>query len=208
VSITNTTVDPTVSSDSVDIIADLPSGVQTINLTVSIDNTSVADIDGVNDEAGFGTGFQEGAGPSTADTNTFRAANLAGLVTAGQNQTLFSVDLKNFGAPGSSSNITLTVNGFTDGNSDSVTPAISDGQINITKPVFSGPIAGNANPPADPNGDGLYEDVNGDGDVTFDDAVSVAFAGDLTEAQRSALDFDGDGDVDFDDAVELAFSGQ
>jgi PKD repeat protein len=76
-------------------------------------------------------------------------------------------------------------------------------------PVFTAPVpgSGGAAPPADPDGDGRYEDVDGDGRVNFDDAISLAFvdAAALTPAQTAALDFDGDGDVDFDDAVELAF---
>jgi outer membrane protein assembly factor BamB len=76
-------------------------------------------------------------------------------------------------------------------------------------PLFTDPIPGTgaSAPPTDPDGDGLYEDVNGDGTVDFDDAVALAFAdtGDLTPEQRDALDFDRDGDVDFADAVELAF---
>ncbi|MGM0591971.1 MAG: hypothetical protein ACQETI_10165 [Halobacteriota archaeon] len=65
-----------------------------------------------------------------------------------------------------------------------------------------------SNPPTDPDGDGLYEDVNGDGQATFGDAIELAFvngAG-LTDAQQTALDFDADGDVDFDDAISLAFA--
>jgi hypothetical protein len=209
VGISNTTVSPSASSESVDITADLPSGVQTINLTVSIDNTSVADIDGVNDEAGFGTGFQEGAGTSTAATNTFRAANLAGTVSAGEDQTLFSVDLTNFAGAGNASDISVTVNSFANGTGGSPSVATSNGKISIQDNPFSEPITGD-NPPANPNPseDNLYQDVNGDGEVDFDDAVAIAFvpANQLTDAQKNAFDFDGDGDIDFDDAVALAFS--
>jgi PKD repeat protein len=78
--------------------------------------------------------------------------------------------------------------------------------------VFPEPIPGTGanNPPQDTDDDGLYEDVNGDGDANFDDAVALAFADTdaLNSQQVAALDFDGDGDgdVDFDDAIELAFS--
>jgi subtilisin family serine protease len=63
--------------------------------------------------------------------------------------------------------------------------------------------------PRDPDGDGRYQDVNGDGTVDFDDAIALAFvdfaAVDGDPDQRGALDFDGDGDCDFEDAIELAF---
>jgi PKD repeat protein len=76
-------------------------------------------------------------------------------------------------------------------------------------PAFDGPVpgTGSAAPPTDPDGDGRYEDVDGDGEADFADAIALAFVDGsaLTGAQRAALDFDGDGDADFDDAVELAF---
>ncbi|MFB6092297.1 MAG: hypothetical protein ABEK02_04715 [Haloquadratum sp.] len=75
--------------------------------------------------------------------------------------------------------------------------------------LFGAPLPGAdaAKPPTDPDGDGLYEDVNGDGAVTFDDAVALSFvnATELRSEQVAALDFDGDGDLDIDDAVALAF---
>ncbi|MGM0591182.1 MAG: cell surface glycoprotein related protein [Halobacteriota archaeon] len=68
------------------------------------------------------------------------------------------------------------------------------------------PLVGNSIP-TDPDGDGLYEDVNGDGEVSFADAIDLAFVrpDNLSSRQTAAVDFDGDGDVDFDDAYELAF---
>jgi outer membrane protein assembly factor BamB len=61
--------------------------------------------------------------------------------------------------------------------------------------------------PTDLDGDGVYEDVDGDGRTTFADAIALAFvdAGTLSGPERRALDVDGDGDVDFGDAIELAF---
>jgi hypothetical protein len=74
---------------------------------------------------------------------------------------------------------------------------------------FDGPVPGSGGrgPPNDFDADGKYEDVDGDADADFGDAVALAFvdASALTPAQTTALDFDDDGDVDFDDAVELAF---
>lgn len=67
-------------------------------------------------------------------------------------------------------------------------------------------------PPTDPNDDGVYEDVTGDGEVNLFDAV--AHAGvvaavnqgvvDLSDKQMDALDIDGDDDLDFQDSLALA----
>jgi hypothetical protein len=63
--------------------------------------------------------------------------------------------------------------------------------------------------PTDPDGDGLYEDVDGDGVADLDDVFDLAFADHAAvndrSAWRRALDFDGSGVVDLDDAFELAF---
>jgi hypothetical protein len=64
--------------------------------------------------------------------------------------------------------------------------------------------------PNDPDSDGLYEDVDGDGDVDLRDAFVLAFdyalnSDLLNDEQVAALDFDGDGAVDLDDVFVLAF---
>jgi hypothetical protein len=79
-------------------------------------------------------------------------------------------------------------------------------------PLFETPLPGLGSDaaPTDPDDDGLYEDVDGDGQVVFQDAVDLGLvaafgsdSGDLTAEQEAALDFDGDGAFDFQDAIEL-----
>ena len=76
-------------------------------------------------------------------------------------------------------------------------------------PLFTSvlPGSGGQGPPTNLDSDPKYEDINGDGTGTFDDAIALAFAqtGGLSQAQIDALDFDGDGDIDFNDAIDLAF---
>ncbi|WP_152422953.1 dockerin type I domain-containing protein [Halorubrum kocurii] len=58
-----------------------------------------------------------------------------------------------------------------------------------------GDITGNGNPATDPDGDGVYEDVNGDGDATVSD-VQALFANQDTASQYpTAFDFNGDGET-------------
>ncbi|MGM0590502.1 MAG: hypothetical protein ACQETI_02540 [Halobacteriota archaeon] len=61
--------------------------------------------------------------------------------------------------------------------------------------------------PNDLDGDGYYEDVDGNGVADFDDAITLAFVdpSSFTQAQVEAFDFDDDGEVSFRDAIELAF---
>ena len=66
------------------------------------------------------------------------------------------------------------------------------------------PVVGDA-PPTDPNGDGLYEDVNGDGEVTYADVVDLFENFDSAAVQNNpeAFDFNGNGRLDFDDVITL-----
>jgi PKD repeat protein len=57
------------------------------------------------------------------------------------------------------------------------------------------------NPPTDPDDDGVFEDVNGNGQLDFDDVV-VLFEN-LSDAEAEFQDVNGNGRIDFDDIVEL-----
>lgn len=68
------------------------------------------------------------------------------------------------------------------------------------------PIIGNSEaPPNDLNGDGLYEDVNGDGKLTVQDAYTLTFNLNSEPVRKSSsvFDFDKDGSVNFADARVL-----
>jgi PKD repeat protein len=85
-----------------------------------------------------------------------------------------------------------------------------DANITISEDIFVEPAPGVRNsegPPQDSDGDGISEDVNGDGQFNFKDVIALAFTKEdrLTDQQRDAFDVDEDGDFDFDDVVELAF---
>lgn len=63
-------------------------------------------------------------------------------------------------------------------------------------------------PPRDLNGDGFYEDVNGDGSFNREDPVILAFNldSDAVRLGENIFDFNGDGKLDFLDAKALANS--
>ncbi|CAJ51334.1 EF-hand domain-containing protein [Haloquadratum walsbyi] len=89
-----------------------------------------------------------------------------------------------------------------------------DANITISEDTFVEPAPGTdaESPPQDSDGDGKFEDVNGDNATNFDDVVALAFVltekDDLTQQQRDAFDINDDGVVNFDDVVRLAFPGQ
>ena len=67
------------------------------------------------------------------------------------------------------------------------------------------PIGESVNLPRDLDGDGLYEDINGDGKLADDDLALLGFHVDSEAVQENAraFDFDNDGAVDFNDVVAL-----
>jgi hypothetical protein len=77
---------------------------------------------------------------------------------------------------------------------------------------FDEPIVPGGEIPKDPDNDGLYEDIDGNGEQTLDDAFGLAFhavpeADELISEQEMTLDFDGNGELEFDDVFTLAFGG-
>jgi eukaryotic-like serine/threonine-protein kinase len=77
--------------------------------------------------------------------------------------------------------------------------------INVTAPVVIKPIPGQTNLPTDPDHDGLYEDLSGNGEAGFADVVmffkNIDWIAD-NEAV-SAFDFNGNGEIGFQDLVIL-----
>ena len=91
-----------------------------------------------------------------------------------------------------------------------------NGNINqtwINKTTRSAPINGAPtlsfpgmnNPPTDPDGDGLYEDINGNGRKDFNDVVVLfnylEWAADSLPI--SSFDFNGNSMIDFNDIIKL-----
>jgi hypothetical protein len=130
-----------------------------------------------------------------ADARTLYAVNVSGDVGEGE--------------------VELTVRTLVDYHDDAVNTSLVG--VDLTRGFaaaepFDGPVPGvDGRTPTDPDGDGLYEDVDGDGVADLDDVFDLAFADHATinavPARREALDFDGNGVVDVNDAFELAFAG-
>ncbi len=67
------------------------------------------------------------------------------------------------------------------------------------------PLPGYPQLPTDPDGDDLFEDINGNGVMDYDDAVTLFWNVDWISENEpvSAFDFNGNGIMDYDDAVTL-----
>jgi hypothetical protein len=109
-------------------------------------------------------------------------------------------------APSTGANGTYTVEVTADDGTDTTTES-----FNVTvEPAATGPgpVVGD-DAPTDPDGDGLFEDVNGDGSVNAGDAQAI-FANAQSEVVQNnvaAFDFNGDGFVNVGDAQALFANG-
>ena len=89
------------------------------------------------------------------------------------------------------------------------TTTITDGKITVNgqQIASSNPVAipDYINRPTDPNTDGLYEDLNGDGLITFDDVRAYFEYYDWIQENEPAslFDFNANGKIDFGDIIRL-----
>lgn len=97
---------------------------------------------------------------------------------------------------------TVTLTATNSAGSDSRTMT---GYITVTSAPAVVALPGQALAPTDPDSDGLYEDLNGNGEMDFDDVV--VFFNNLAwipaHEPVSAFDFNGNGEIDYDDVVLL-----
>ena len=77
--------------------------------------------------------------------------------------------------------------------------------INVSTRSVPPVFPGYTNPPTDPNHDNLYEDINGNGELDFDDVVVYYDNMDWIEENASIafFDYNKNGLIDFDDIVKL-----
>jgi hypothetical protein len=103
---------------------------------------------------------------------------------------------------------TLNVD-FAVNNDNAKISAVKVEQIDTTDEPIDTPIGDFQNAPKDPDGDGLYEDVNGDGSVNVGDAQAIFANTDDPVVQNNvaAFDFNGDGSVNVGDAQALFANG-
>lgn len=80
-----------------------------------------------------------------------------------------------------------------------------DNQISVIEPDTIGPIGDFENVPTDPDGDGLYEDINGDDEFNIVDiqALFVNLEDETIQNNPENFDFNQDGNVDVVDVQKL-----
>jgi hypothetical protein len=129
-------------------------------------------------------------------------ASAVGIAASGGTTPLATVTLASQAV--GSSNLSVSDARVTDaGGVDYVTTA-TDGEVRVaTGPGTVGPSEAEA---TDPDDDGLFEDVDGDGEFGFRDVITLVFVVDsLSPATGQYFDFDGNGQFTFTDVIDLVF---
>jgi len=175
----------------------VPAGLSGYNLTISVADPAVAGIVGVS-FPGWAMVNQYSALP--ADTVTIKVLDLSKQVEDGStNVTLATFTIR--GDAVGSSQVLITVNAMDDDDGTVMVPSLSPGLIRVLEPIL--PINGVM--PTDTDGDGLYDDLNGNGRLDFNDVVIFFNSMEWIAANEPVqyFDFNGNNRLDFDDIVEM-----
>ncbi|MFB6196040.1 MAG: alkaline phosphatase PhoX [Haloplanus sp.] len=175
----------------------LPSGFSGARVTVSVSNPDVATITGVSfDDA---LGLTERSMSDDGSSVTLQFADTQGNVQAGgTNVELASLTLR--GVSTGTTDLNVEVHQMDDEAGNAIDAEARMGVFVTGPPTVAGGAA-----PTDPDGDGLYEDLNGNGRLDYED-IEVLFSNfdaDSVTMNKAAYDFNENGQLDFDDIVDL-----
>jgi len=175
----------------------LPTGFSGAEVTVSVSNPDVASITGV--EFPDGLGLTESSLSSDGSSATIRVADTDRNVEAGGRK----IPLATLTVRGDSTGTTdlrVDVRQMDGESGDPIDATAREGVLVTGPPTVTGGSA-----PTDPDGDGLYEDLNGNGRLDYED-IEILFSNfdaDSVTMNESAYDFNENGQLDFDDIVDL-----
>nr|WP_222844841.1 alkaline phosphatase PhoX [Haloplanus rubicundus] len=175
----------------------LPTGFSGAEVTVSVSNPEVATISGV--EFPDDLGLTERSVSSDGSTVTIRVADTDRNVQAGgRNVPLATLTVR--GDSTGTTDLQVAVGQMDDEDGNAVGANARTGVLVTGPPTVTGGAA-----PTDPDGDGRYEDLNGNGRLDYED-IEILFSNfdaDSVAMNESAYDFNENGQLDFDDVVDL-----
>jgi len=175
----------------------LPTGFSGAEITVSVTNPEIATITGV--EFADGLSLTEQSIGADGSSVTIRVADTDRNVEAGGRQIpLATLSIR--GDDTGTTDLQVEVGRMDDESGDPIGAEAREGVLVTGPPTVTG---GNA--PTDPDGDGRYEDLNGNERLDYED-IEILFSNfdaDSVTMNASAYDFNENGQLDFDDIVEL-----
>ena len=180
------------------VLAHAPGGLQRYEVAIFVEDSNIAQVVGVESRT-IDRRYLEVVRQS-ADSIAFRVMDLKDEVCPGTGSLVLAT-LRFSAIQLGQTAIGMIVKPMTNDLGQRVDPLVKSGSLEVA--VFS---IGEEGSPRDLNGDGLFEDVNGDGRVTIEDVRLFSFnvSNPVFQENWRLFDFDSDGDVDFEDAVFLA----
>ncbi len=182
------------------ILTSAPQGLERYDVRVSLTGPGVAQIIGVRSVA-LGVDFFEVIEQRDTDIR-FRGADLENRIGVG-GQDIVLAQLQLQGSMPGLVQVELNFELFSNDDSQAVAPVVTPGEVDF----FQGPttLEGGFGAPNDLDGDGLFEDVNGDGELTEADALLLSFNIDAANVLNNVefFDFNDDGQITFADAMRL-----
>lgn len=180
-----------------------PNGVQKYSTRINTStNATISSI-----EPGFINGrfFRVAAGGVGDNSVTIQGIDFLGTKTAfDDSKRLFTVT---FETTLTRESIDMVIEQLSDDDGNQIDQNRISLVVISTGTTFREPLGDNTEPPKDPDRDGLYEDINGDGQIEIRDAVDLALlrSDSLRDNQITALDFNGDGKISLLDGFALVF---
>jgi len=186
-------------SGTVDVQASsVPSGVSGGELTVSLEHTDVAEIT----DASLPSEISLAEGPTISEdgaTVSVRFADLDDEIQSGNmNVPLASLEIQGMGA--GTTDLSVSLASLDDDAGNDLAVQTRSGVVIVGPPAIDG-----GKVPTDPDDDGKFEDLNGNGRMDYDD-VTMLFEhleDDAVTMNTRAYDFNENGKLDFDDVVAL-----
>lgn len=176
---------------------DVPeSGLSGAEFTVRLSDSDVAEIGDVS----TGSGFEIESSTGATQERTIQIADLDDEVT-GDDGTVTLAEVEIDGAEAGSTDVEVDVEQMDDDNGDEIETTTESGTVEV---LSLPPVVG-SDSPTDPDGDGQYEDVNGNERLDFNDVV-VFFQNmdsDVVTSNVDKFDYNENGRIDFDDVVTL-----
>ncbi|AAM05162.1 DUF3344 domain-containing protein [Methanosarcina acetivorans] len=186
-------------STEINLVASLfPAGLSGYNLTVAIDDPAVAEIVDI-EYPSWALITQNSTLP---DSSIYlKTIDLEDSVKEGAADVVLAT-LTVSGKESGSANLSIGVKRLEDDSGDSIEPALLAGTIEVT---LLSPLPDQEYAPRDLDGDGLYEDLTGNGEFSFVDIVAYFHNMDWIEENMPVeyFDFNGNGRIDFDDVVDM-----
>ncbi|WP_052279228.1 PKD domain-containing protein [Methanosarcina acetivorans] len=180
------------------VASNFPAGLSGYNLTVAIDDPAVAEIVGIE----YPTWALITENSTLPGTSIYmKTVDLEDSIKEEEGEVVLAT-LTVSGKEKGSANISIGVKRLEDDSGDSIEPALLTGTIEVT--ILS-LLPDQEYAPKDLDGDGLYEDLTGNGEFSFVDIVAYFHNMDWIEENMPVeyFDFNGNGRIDFDDVVDM-----